>query len=235
MADSNHYTTLEVNPAATQDEIKQAYRRLAKLFHPDSNRSTANHDRIASINAAYEVLGDPQSRRSYDRWLSYVVSEPGDRRQPHRRDRNPNPDAFRKRRTGRNTDEQIQQWLKQVYQPVNRRLCQILRPLQIQIDNLAADPFDDELMEDFQIYLEDCRDWLIDAQLAFQSMPNPANMAGAAANLYYSLNQVADGISDLERFTYSYVENYLHTGQELFRIADRLRNEAQEAIRTVAT
>ncbi|QYO63069.1 hypothetical protein [Leptolyngbya sp. 7M] len=119
------------------------------------------------------------------------------------------------------------------FQPVNRMLGQILSPLQDQIDELAADPFDDELLEEFLIYLEDCRDYLQRAQQSFRSMPNPSNVAGVAAHLYYCLNQVGDGIDELERFTTSYDEHYLHTGQELFRIAYGLRREAQAAMKDI--
>jgi molecular chaperone DnaJ len=117
---------------------------------------------------------------------------------------------------------------------VNRLLQQILRPLQDQIDELAADPFDDELLEGFQAYLDDCRDLLNRAQAIFRSLPNPASVAAVAANLYYCLNQVGDGIDELERFTTSYDEHYLHTGQELFRIASGLRREAQTVMKRVA-
>ena len=56
---------------------------------------------------------------------------------------------------------------------------------------------------------------------------------GVAAHLYYCLNQVSDGIEDLELFTLNYDDYYLHTGQELFRIADKLRLEAQAAIKGI--
>lgn len=226
----NHYQTLEVTPTATQAEIKQAYRRLAKLFHPDSNRPTANHERITSINAAYEVLGDPKRRQYYDRELGNYVAHGNDRTTRETEAQR----SHRRRSSGQATDDAIQLWIRYVYQPVNRKLGQVLSPLKTQINRLAADPFDDELMEQFQTYLDECRDRLTEAQRIFQSMPNPANAAGAAANLYYALSQLIDGIDELERFTVSYAENYLHTGQELFRIAARLRSEAQDAIHTIA-
>lgn len=241
MTNSNHYDTLEINPTASQAEIKKAYRRLAKRFHPDSNQETASHDRIAEINVAYEILSDPQQRQFYDRQLEYTTHhrysrfdpQParsnGDRQQRTAAAQN----EYKQRRTGRDADEQLQLWLNQVYQPVNRWLCRILNPLQDQIDDLAADPFDDELLEDFQLYLDDCRDYLQQAQRSFRSMPNPSNVAGVAAHLYYCLNQVGDGIDELERFITSYDEHYLHTGQELFRIAMGLRREAQSAIRDI--
>ncbi len=232
----NHYDTLEIHPTASQAEIKQAYRRLAKQFHPDTNRAVDGHERITRINAAYEVLSDPSQRQSYDQWLSYgnwarfQATENVANRQQRARAAQKN---YQHRQTGRDSDEQLQRWLHQVYQPVNRMLGQILSPLQDQIDELAADPFDDELLEEFLIYLEDCRDYLQRAQQSFRSMPNPSNVAGVAAHLYYCLNQVGDGIDELERFTTSYDEHYLHTGQELFRIAYGLRREAQAAMKDI--
>jgi molecular chaperone DnaJ len=226
----NHYQTLEVTPTATQAEIKQSYRRLAKLFHPDSNRSTANHERITGINAAYEVLGDPKRRRSYDQQIGCETLPMGDRQQ---RAAAAQQQHQRRRQRGKATDDAIHVWLQRVYQPVNRKLGKVLNPLKRQIDALSADPFDDDLMEDFQTYLEDSRDRLTEAQALFQSMPNPASVASTAASLYHCLSQVGEGLDEFERFTCSYTEHYLHTGQELFRIAARLRQDAQASVRAI--
>jgi molecular chaperone DnaJ len=238
MAYLNHYNTLDIHPGATQAEIKQAYRRLVKQFHPDSNQEIASHDRIATINAAYEVLGDPQRRQTYDQELSYYGQTNGARvsvqsRASRQQRAKAAQEQYRQRQTGQDSDKQLQLWLHYVYQPINRLLAQILNPLADQIDELSADPFDDELLDDFQAYLDDCRELLQKAQRSFHSMPNPANVAGVAAHLYYCLNQVGDGIDELERFISSYDEHYLHTGQELFRIAKGLRREAQAAIREI--
>jgi molecular chaperone DnaJ len=240
MAISNHYDTLEIHPEATQVEIKQAYRRLVKQFHPDSNLSPdRNHDQIAQINAAYEVLGDPQHRQFYDQQLHNRFPIGGFEQQGRVTYRQRTAAAAQRqyqqqRSTGYNTDEHLQAWLKWVYAPVNQFVLSILEPLPEQIDQLAADPFDDELVEEFQIYLEDCRESLAHAQRCFRSMPNPANLAGVAAHLYYCLNQISDGIEDLRYFTLNYDDHYLHTGQELFRIADGLRWEAEVAIKEIA-
>ena len=230
MADSNHYDTLHTHPAANQAEIKQAYRRLVKLFHPDSNQETADHEQIVRINAAYEILGDVQKRQSYDQQLAdrKVVRREQQQRTAAARNK------YRKRPTGRKADEQLEQWMHQVYQPVNRLLHQILNSLEQQIDELAADPFDDELLEEFEDYLKTCRDWLKQAQVAFRSMPNPPSVAGAAAHLYYCLNQVADGLDELEYFPLNYDERYLHMGQELFRIAAGLHCDAQVSLDAIA-
>lgn len=216
--------------------MKQAYRQLVKLYHPDKNLNAAHsHDQIAQINAAYEVLRDPQSRQRYDRQLEHFYRS-GPPPPARGRPRNPaGSQSYRsKRQTGYDADEYLQSWLKRVYVPVNESLILILEPLQGQIDQLAADPFDDQLMEDFQDYLQTCRHWLAQAQRCFHSMPNPANFAGVAAHLYYCLNQVGDGVEDLEFFTLCYDDRYLHTGQELFRIARGLRWEAEDVIKDIA-
>lgn len=246
MTDSTHYNTLDVSPTATPAEIKQAYRRLVKLFHPDSNLETSDHETIIRINAAYEVLGDPHKRQSYDQHLLNQVShrEPSVREHTWRggkgayaeRSQRQQPAAAQKqyhaqRRYARqDVDEQLQRWLKQVYAPVNRLLCRILNSLTDQLEQLSADPFDEQLMEAFQAYLAECRDYLNQAQKTFRSQPNPATAASAAVHLYYCLNQVGDGIDELELFTLNYDDRYLHTGQELFRIATGLQCEAQSCM-----
>ena len=107
----------------------------------------------------------------------------------------------------------------------------IIDPLEIEIENLSGDPFDDELLGDFQAYLEDCRHYLQLAQQKFAAYPNPAQLARVAANLYYCLDRIEDGIKELEYFVLNYDEYYLHTGQEILRIAERLRCEAEEELR----
>jgi molecular chaperone DnaJ len=239
MGNSNHYETLDIPQAATQAEIKQAYRRLAKQFHPDSNRDVAGHEQISQINAAYEVLSDPQRRQSYDQQLTYGFYSVGDDQIKSPSDRQKRAAEVQKRYreqypTGQAADEHLQLWLNRVYTPVNRILVRILKALSAEIDELSADPFDDELMASFQEYLEDSRSDLSQAQRTFRSMPNPPNVAGVAAHLYHCLNQVSDGLEELERFTFNYDDHYLHTGQELFRIATGLRREAQTALKNLA-
>jgi molecular chaperone DnaJ len=232
----NHYQTLEVPETASQGEIKQAYRRLAKELHPDSQGARASHEHIAQLNAAYEVLGDPQRRSHYDRERQVQgVGVPSEDTLRDRAERAAHSQAhYRQRRhAAQAADDAVALWLKQVYSPVDRYIGKIISPLRTQIRALSADPFDDELMEAFQGYLEDCRDLLEKAQARFQTLPNPANTAAVAANLYYCLNQLEDGIEEMERYTYCYEESYLHTGKELFRISTQLRREAKAQLKTV--
>ncbi len=230
MPNSNPYHILEVNQQATQREIKQAYRRLVKRFHPDSQNETANHDKIVLINAAYEVLGDPQRRRRYDQqgYSAYPTLA--------RQQRTADAQSYYQHRARAEQTAQIQLecWVKQVYTPVNRLVGRILSPLAAQIDRLAADPFDDDLIAGFQSYLADAQGWLAQAKQLFASLPNPPKLAKVAATLYYCLNQLEDGLDELEQFTFNYDDGHLHTGQELLSIARRLRSESRELATAIA-
>lgn len=62
------YETLEVNEGATADEIKKAYRKLARKYHPDVNKEKDAEDKFKEINAAYEVLSDPEKKQQYDQF-----------------------------------------------------------------------------------------------------------------------------------------------------------------------
>ena len=56
----NYYKVLDVERCATQDEVKRAYRKLARKFHPDINEAPNAEAQIKEIGEAYEVLGDAE-------------------------------------------------------------------------------------------------------------------------------------------------------------------------------
>lgn len=71
------YEVLEISPAATAEDVKRAYRKLAKVFHPDHSASTEekkqNTRMFLRIHNAYVTLSDPHDRAQYDRRLSAQV------------------------------------------------------------------------------------------------------------------------------------------------------------------
>jgi molecular chaperone DnaJ len=220
-----HYQVLQVHPKATADEIKQSYRQLAKKFHPDVNGGKTNADLIIKINAAYEILGDDLKRRAYDYLLQPEVVIP----------RQQQSSAHIPRRTrpvGHELDEDLVLWLNQVYTPINRMIGWIIKPLKLQIQELSADPFDDELMGKFEAYVTECQQHLQKIDKIFHSMSNPALLAEIAANLYYCINQVADGVKELNFYVMNYDESCLHDGVEMFKIAAQLQKETNKKIKS---
>jgi molecular chaperone DnaJ len=61
-----YYRILSVAPSATQEQIKQAFRALAKALHPDLNRGQDTTAAFQAVNEAYSVLSDPSQRAAYD-------------------------------------------------------------------------------------------------------------------------------------------------------------------------
>lgn len=62
------YTTLEISPSASEAEIKKAYRKLARQYHPDVNKDPSAEEKFKEINAAYEVLSDKDKKAKYDQY-----------------------------------------------------------------------------------------------------------------------------------------------------------------------
>ena len=65
---ADHYEILGVSREATDEEIKRAYRKLARIYHPDTNSDRDAESRFKVVAAAYEVLSDPERRSLYDRF-----------------------------------------------------------------------------------------------------------------------------------------------------------------------
>lgn len=79
----DYYKTLGVSKTATEGEIKTAYRKLARRYHPDVNKDPQAEEKFKEVNEAYQVLSDPEKRKKYDQfgseWQRYQSSggQPG--------------------------------------------------------------------------------------------------------------------------------------------------------------
>ena len=69
-ANKDYYDILGVSKDASDDEIKKAYRKLSKKYHPDINKAPDAEQKFKDVNEAYEVLGDSQKRAQYDQFGS---------------------------------------------------------------------------------------------------------------------------------------------------------------------
>ncbi|MCW5936830.1 MAG: DnaJ domain-containing protein [Fimbriimonadaceae bacterium] len=84
------YEILGLETKAQPAEVRTAYRRLARTYHPDVNDDPASHDKMAKINAAFEVLSDPVRRMEYDALIGTATFE-----EPSGETAGRNPDAIR--------------------------------------------------------------------------------------------------------------------------------------------
>ena len=69
---NKYYDILGINKSATPQEIKKAYRKLARQLHPDKHPGEEQkyHEKFQELQAAYEVLSNPEKKKLYDRYVS---------------------------------------------------------------------------------------------------------------------------------------------------------------------
>jgi len=207
----NFYKLLGLKKNATKTEIKSAYRLLAKKYHPDTG---GDNDKFLALQLAWETLNDPQKRVIYDQSLNDEKS--------YHASKNENWSSDLKNNST-NKDKDIKDWIKKIYNPINKFISQVIQPLNDEIKKLSADPYDDELMDAFSSYLIKSRKKIEKASYLFKSQAVPSSISSIGIDLYHCFSQVQDALDELDRYTQGYVDDYLFDGKQMMKEAKRIQ------------
>tara|TARA_Y100000589_G_scaffold165474_1_gene157414 strand:+ start:1637 stop:2338 length:702 start_codon:yes stop_codon:yes gene_type:complete len=216
MNTNNFYKELGVPRNASKSEIKSAYRLLAKKYHPDTGGS---NDKFLAIQSAWETLNDPQKKMIYDKSLSFQ-----EKSDLHIYE-NWSVEVKNNNNSSTTKDHDIKNWIINTYQPLNRLITQVIKPLNQEIRKLSADPYDDELMEKFCEYIRESQKKIDKVSEVYKSRIVPSPISSLGLDLYHCYSQVQDALDQLDRYTKGYVDNYLFDGKEMMKEAKRIQTK----------
>ena len=216
MNTNDYYKELGVPRNALKSEIKSAYRLLAKKYHPDTGGS---NEKFLAIQLAWETLSDPQKKIMYDKNLLFQENTESDRHEDW------SLEIKNKSNYSTNKDNDIKNWIINTYQPLNRLITQVIKPLNEEIKKLSADPYDDELMENFCKYISESQKKINKVSEVYKSRIVPSPISSLGLDLYHCYSQVEDALDQLDRYTQGYVDNYLFDGKEMMKEAKRIQTK----------
>ena len=203
------YQILKVHPSAKLEEIKKAYRKLVKIHHPDKGGDSAV---MLEINSAWEILKKKHKDLNFNKVNNSKVY---------------NQNEYKRESNNYSNSEDIKKWFQNIYLPIDKLLGQIMNPLSSKIRDLSADPYDQILMDSFCLYLEESKKKITKIKKIYTSFASPSIIRDFSLDLYHCLSHVEDGINELERYTFGYVDNYLHDGKAMIAIAKKERKFLQ--------
>ena len=211
----NFYEELGIKKNATKSEIKSSYRSLVKKHHPDAG---GNKDRFISIQNAWETLNDPLLKAKYDKQIfsSYSTNEQNE---------NWEEEFNSKKYNSSIKDKEVEDWIKNTFKPINRLITKIIKPLNNEIKKLSADPYDEVLMENFCNYIFESQQKIEKVEKIYNSIAVPNTISALALDLYHCFSQVKDALSELDRYTQGYVDDYLFDGKEMMKEAKRIQSK----------
>ena len=212
----NLYEELGLKVNATKSEIKSSYRRLVKKHHPDAG---GEKSKFLAIQIAWETLNDPLKKENYDKKLVSL------RQSSNYQYDNWEQKVNSKKYSSSIKDNQVKNWIKNIYNPTNRFITQIIKPLNREIKQLSADPYDEELMDNFCNYIILSQKKIEKVDAIYKSMPVPSSITSIGLDLYHCFSQVKDALSELDRYTQGYVDEYLFDGKEMMKEAQRIQSK----------
>lgn len=213
---NNLYKELGLKENATQSEIKSSYRRLVKKHHPDAG---GEKDRFLAIQDAWETLNDPLKKEQYDKNLFSLQQS------SNFRDQNWEDNVNTKKYSSKVKDNEVKNWIKNIYNPINRFISQIIKPLSQEIKELSADPYDEELMDNFCKYIALSQKKIEKVDKLYKSISVPRSISSLGLDLYHCFSQVKDALSELDKYTQGYVDDYLFDGKEMMKEAKRIQSK----------
>ena len=216
MNKKDYYKELGIPRNALKSEIKSAYRLLAKKYHPDTGGS---NEKFLAIQLAWETLSDPQKKIMYDKNLLFQENTESNRNEDW------SLEIKNKSNYSTNKDNDIKNWIINTYQPLNRLITQVIKPLNEEIKKLSADPYDDELMENFCKYISERQKKINKVSEVYKSRIVPSPISSLGLDLYHCYSQVEDALDQLDRYTQGYVDNYLFDGKEMMKEAKRIQTK----------
>jgi len=214
--EKNLYEELGLKKNATKSEIKSSYRSLVKKHHPDTG---GNKERFLAIQNAWEILNDPIKKKQYDSRV-FSSSSSFDSLNDNWEEK-----FNSKKYNSSIKDKEVETWIKEIYSPINRLINQIIKPLNNEIKELSADPYDEQLMENFCNYIILSQKKIEKVEKIYNKTIVPKSISALGLDLYHCFSQVKDALSEFDRYTQGYVDNYLFDGKEMIKEAKRIQSK----------
>ena len=212
--EKNLYEELGLKQNATISEIKSSYRNLVKRHHPDAG---GEKERFLAIQNAWEILNDPIKKEQYDRNF-FSSSSSFDSLNENWEEK------FNSRKYNSSIkDKEVGTWIKEIYTPINRLVSQIIKPMNNEIKELSADPYDDKLIENFCNYISLSQKKIEKSEKIYNKKIVPKSISALGLDLYHCFSQVKDALSEFDRYTQGYVDDYLFDGKETIKEAKRIQ------------
>ena len=212
----NLYEELGLKKNATKSAIKSAYRSLVKKHHPDAG---GEKEQFLAIQNAWETLNDPIKKEQYDRMFCSSSSSFDSLNENWEEKFNT------KKYNSSIKDKEVETWIKEIYTPINRSISQIIKPLNNEIKELSADPYDEKLMENLCSYISFSQKKIEKVEKIYNKKIVPNSISFLGLDLYHCFSQVKDALSEFDRYTQGYVDSYLFDGKEMIKEAKRIQSK----------